>query len=364
MGGTDKRAGEVFHIVDNLSTLVKGARPRVFMVELEPMKTRVFIVIPTVRSLEFLTAWGDEFQECTILIVEDNPQRTISPPRGARGKRILQYDWSSIEEDFGENAWIFPRKNAGIRSYGFWKAYSMGADVIVTLDDDCFPADDGFVQKHLDNLSARAPEAWFSTFPHPGYLYTRGFPYGVRDKKLVVMSHGLWSNKLDLDAKTQKAHPNPNIAPYPPIRQHVPVGYYFPMSSMNLAFVRDVVPLMYFPLMGEDARGNKWGFDRYDDIWAGVFAKKILDHLGLGVVNGSPFVEHKKASNVQANLTKERRGMAANERLWKRVSSVELTQTTVAGCYNELAQTIQFPTTRYFQKLKEAMVVWITLFPN
>lgn len=336
----------------------------VFVIKYDPMKMSVFIVVPTARSLEFLGSWGDEFRDCIILVVEDNPKSKIPPPKGLRSKRLLAYDWSDIERDFGTDAWIFPRKNAGIRSYGFWKAYTMGANVIVTLDDDCFPTEEGFIQKHLDNLQTKAPDAWFPTFPHPTYVYTRGFPYGIRDKRRVVVSHGLWSNKLDLDAKTQKQHPDPHVAPYPPLRQFIPPGLFFPMSSMNLAFVRDVVPLMYFPLMGEDALGTRWGFDRYDDIWAGMFAKKILDHLGLGVVNGSPFVDHRKASDVEKNLVKEKAGMEINEKLWRQVSAVTLTKTTITDCYKELVQKIQFPNTPYFQKLREAMTVWISLFSS
>ena len=90
-------------------------------------------------------------------------------------------------------------------------------------------------------------------------MYTRGFPYEVRNKKRVVISHGLWSNKMDMDAQTQLTIGDVNISAYPPLRQFVPQGQFFPMSSMNLAFTRDMVPLMYFPLMGKDPQGNAWG---------------------------------------------------------------------------------------------------------
>ena len=153
-----------------------------------------------------------------------------------------------------------------------------------------------------------------------------------------------------------------NIPAYPPMRQFIPAGSLFPMSSMNLAFAREVTPLMYFPLMGKDPYGNPWGFDRFDDIWAGIFAKKILDHLGLSVANGSPFVEHRKASDVHKNLVKERRGIVINETLWRSALAVSLTKKTPVSCYLELAQAITFPKTAYFQKLREAMVLWASLF--
>lgn len=317
----------------------------------------VFVVIPTIRTLNFLDAWKGEFENCHLIVIEDHPtKQIITPTEGFRS--IVHYTWNDIRNEFGDSEWIFSRQNAGIRSYGFWKAYNAGADAIITLDDDCYPAEQGFVQKHLDNLASKAPDAWFTTFPHPDHVYTRGFPYNVRNKHRVVISHGLWSNKMDMDAKTQLRIGEVNVPAYPPIRQHVPFGYYFPMSSMNLAFTREVAPLMYFPLMGKDPQGRPWGHDRYDDIWAGIFVKKILDHLGLAVVNGSPFVEHRKASNPNRNLEKEKNGMRVNESLWKRVEAVNLSADTLTGCYKELIDAVDFPQNTYFVKLKAAMNLW------
>jgi hypothetical protein len=81
---------------------------------------------------------------------------------------------------------------------------------------------------------------------------------------------------------------------------------------------------MFFPMMGNDPQGNHWGFDRYDDIWAGIFSKKIMDHLGWSVVNGWPLVEHRKASMANVNVTKELSGMRMNEQLWQRVDGLRL----------------------------------------
>lgn len=328
---------------------------------LKKQEPDIYIIIPTIRTLSFLRDWERQFENCFLVIVEDHAKRQIETPQ-TPSRKIYHYDWSDIDGEFGKNGWIFSRQNAGIRSYGFWKAYEKGADVIITLDDDCYPAEPDFVQKHMDNLSASAPVRWMTTFPHPEYMYTRGFPYEIRSKRPVMVSHGLWSNKMDMDARTQKHIGDVNIPAYPLLRQYVPKGEYFPMSSMNLAFLRDAAPLMYFPLMGRDPSGNNWGFDRFDDIWAGIFAKKILDHLEYAVVNGSPFVEHRKASDVETNLVKEKPGLKMNERVWHLVDRVFLTQSSPAACYKELSQQIEFPDTPYFRKLREAMGIWAELF--
>jgi reversibly glycosylated polypeptide / UDP-arabinopyranose mutase len=325
------------------------------------MKQNVFVVIPTIRTLSFLEEWGDAFKGTNLIIAEDHETKKITPPTEGF-QNIYQYAWENIKKDFGKDEWIFSRKNAGIRSYGFWKAYTLGADIVITMDDDCYPVDRNIVEQHLNNLHTKAPEGWFPTFPDRRFVYTRGFPYSVRDKRKVVISHGLWTNKIDLDGINQKKYPKINIAPYPSVVQFVPPGQYFPMCSMNLAFTREAIPLMYFPLMGFDPEGNPWGYDRFDDIWAGVFAKKICDHLHLSVVNGSPFVEHRKASNAEVNIQKEKTGIAINETLWKAVDAVSLTQNTPALCYIELAQKIQFPKEPYFKHLHRAMETWGNMF--
>jgi reversibly glycosylated polypeptide/UDP-arabinopyranose mutase len=322
---------------------------------------KIFLVIPTIRNLDFLAAWSDAFADCSILIVEDGPKKTVQAPR-IPYKEMLHYCWQDIRDEFGHHEWIFSRKNAGIRSYGFWKAYALGADIIITLDDDCYPVDPHFVQTHVANLSFKAPDGWMPTYPRQEFIFTRGIPHSIRGMRRVVVSHGLWTNKIDLDAQTQLRHPDINLPAHPSLFQWIPPDIYFPMCSMNLAFHRDATPLMYFPLMGADPEGSLWGYDRFDDIWAGIFAKKIIDHLGWSVVNGSPFVEHRKASDPNKNLLKEKRGLVVNEWLWKRVDEVRLTKKTPAECYEELATNIRFPNVRYFNKLKEAMTIWASLF--
>ena len=142
---------------------------------------KVFLVIPTIRDLNFLKSWKDEFKNCHILIVEDHKTKEIKCPK-TPSKTIHQFCWEDIEKDFGKDEWIFSRKNSGIRSYGFWKAYNMDADVIITLDDDCYPVEKNFVRKHLDNFNYKAPIGWSATYPDPRWMYTRGIPYSIRNK--------------------------------------------------------------------------------------------------------------------------------------------------------------------------------------
>jgi len=329
---------------------------------MEINRPKVFLVIPTIRNLRFLKQWRNEFAKCHLIVIEDNDRKTIKTDN-LNFASVTHLTHENIEKDFGKDSWIISRKNAGIRCYGFWKAYKAGADVIITLDDDCYPDDSNFIETHLQNLTLKMPQGWQPTYPNQRWLYTRGFPYKVRSVYPVMLSHGLWSGALDLDAKTEvKMSKLLDEKAYPPLTQFIPSGLFYPMCSMNLAFRREVTPLMFFPMMGYAPTGKPWAYDRYDDIWAGIFSKKIMDHLNFGVVNGSPFVNHKKASMPKHNHTKEIEGMKINEVLWKAVLGVKLTKKTPKSCYIELAKKIKFPKEKYFSKLREAMVIWANLF--
>ncbi len=327
-------------------------------------KVKIFVVIPTIRDVEMLKKWKNQIKDCHVIICEDHHEKTVKVPEV--GRKTYHYSWKEIDEDLGENSWIIPRRVSGIRNYGFLKAFQMKADIIITLDDDCYPVKNhNLIQQHLQNLSISVPKKWVNTYPDSRHLYTRGMPYLNRTEQQVMISHGLWTNVLDFDGAThlQKLQFQAEFAQH--FLQIIPHGAYYPMCSMNLAFDAKITPIMYFPLMGEDSLGNKWGYDRFDDIWAGIFSKKIMDHLGYAVINGSPFVKHNKASDPFKNLQKEALGIEANEELWKLVDQVHLTSSSPVQCYLELANKIKWPKEKYFSKdLKKAMIIWASLFPK
>jgi reversibly glycosylated polypeptide/UDP-arabinopyranose mutase len=309
---------------------------------------KVAIVIPTIRDLSFLEEWRDEFLPHRILVCEDHAERQITLPTGFQ---IEHYSWAEIDAELGESSWVIPRQNAAIRNFGYWKAWATGADVVVTIDDDCYPAAPDYVGSHVANLGRRVTLGWEQVCPFP----TRGFPYGIRGASEAVVSHGLWENVADLDAPTQLTQPHLRVT-RPVETKIIARGSYFPMSGMNLAFRASFAPAMWFPLMG---KGEP--FDRFDDIWGGIMAKRVADHLGLAMVSGDPTVEHRRASNVFSNLRKEAAGIEANETFWLAVDAVRLDEDTVLGCYRQLAARIALDGP-YFERLKTGMSVWSELF--
>jgi hypothetical protein len=125
--------------------------------------THVTIVVPTIRRAniaDFLAAWRDEFAGHRVIVMEDNPEPTFD----LNDDSIVHLSWRDVEAELGEWSWIVPRRTDCVRSFGYLRAVQLGTDVIVTLDDDCFPIRPGFIEAHVNALRGDAEEvAWTST---------------------------------------------------------------------------------------------------------------------------------------------------------------------------------------------------------
>jgi len=311
------------------------------------------LVIPTIREdsiKRFLEEWDATRIWDVVIVVEDNPEKSFCIDTDCH------VSWKEIDEDLGDDAWIISRRDSAIRSYGFLLAHRLGADYIFTLDDDCYPLYEGedFVKQHLEAF--QGTPKWTELIPG---LRTRGLPYenkGVLED--VVLNVGLWTNIPDLDAIQMFLRENEVGGFWPKAESRViPAGQYFPLCGMNFAFHRSITPLAYFALMG-----NESPYRRFDDIWFGVIAKRVCDHLGLRMTCGTPFVHHDKASNRFDNLIKEAPGIKANETFWKHVEDVDLTRDTPKGCVEQIGLELIENEDRYISRLGQALLVWSKLF--
>lgn len=318
------------------------------------MKT--IVCIPNhLPNLDHLKSW-EEFKsaDVEIIVVQDIGDKPEIP----EGFNVTIYDHKDIEKDLGKSSWIIPSQTSACRSYGYYKAWQRKPDMIITLDNDCYPETENyFVSGHSQMLSAKATLDWF---PTTDIVFTRGFPYLIRNKADVVLNHGMWSNVPDLDAPTSLHRPTLRFKRAEK-SQVIPRYNFFPMCMMNLAWRTDITPLLYAGIFGPEYK-----FDQFDDIWSGVLAKKVVDHLGMGVRSGYPSVEHRKQSNVFTNLQKQAPGMLLNENFWKEVQAVKLTKQTVIDAYEELItnlpDTIDGEPEGWTKKFKEAALIWINLF--
>lgn len=333
------------------------------------------VCVPTIRDAQaaeflrcWLPLWRDNVRAATrveVFMHEDRDTKTITfAPFGDID--LTHTCRGDLTEELGPRHWIIPRGSGACRSFPMYLAWRAGCDFVITLDDDCLPLPEetgaGFLASHL---AAFTMDRWFRTVDGEE---PRGIPYRERGALPVLLNHGLWTDHADLDGPTSMYHlRRPTPVSLPAGRSVVPPGMWFPLCAMNVCYHRSAIPAAYNLLMGF----AEYGFDRYDDIWSGLFLKRIADHLQLYITSGEPFVRHAKASDAFVNNRREALGLQLHEYFWRHVAAVELSGTTIAGCYAEMADWVdRFPArctvaaemSGYFGKLAQAMRVWLELF--
>jgi reversibly glycosylated polypeptide / UDP-arabinopyranose mutase len=315
--------------------------------------TRTLLVVPSCRAagLEaFFRAWDGKGGWDEALVVEDGPVKTFPLPGG-----VHHYSWREVEATLGADAWVISRRDSACRCFGFLWAWWRGFDHVLTLDDDCCPHEGHGSLAALHRLALERQPRWRSSVRG---LRVRGIPYRNKGHLPgVVANVGLWSDNPDFDAPTSLVLGDGAGFEPPGGSRVVPQGVYVPVCGMNLFLAREALPLFYFPPMGEGSP-----FRRFDDIWAGVLAKKALDHLGWRLGVGEPFVRHRRASDPFVNLQKEAAGIAANETFWEAVDAVPLKSSDPVGAAHELGRGLAGSTDPYLAKLGAALQTWARLF--
>jgi len=253
-----------------------------------------------------------------------------------------------------DKAWIIPSKTSACKSFAIYKAWQAGCDPIMVLDDDCLPGD-GWIEEHKNILQKTAYNSVVQTIWD---ARPRGMPHLPPEP--IGLSHGLWLENPDIDAITQLGGSVLNGDGFP--NMTIPKGCLFPMSGMNLAFRREIAPLMYFGLQGPD-----WGVDRFDDIWCGFLAKKVLDYCGYAVWSGTPYVRHIKASDPFVNIVKEAPGYKMNVELYQWAMMHTTTGEGLKETFETLAHSLEtwgrlYGNNGYWKEYAKAIQTWLTLF--
>jgi len=197
-------------------------------------------------------------------------------------------------------------KNSGIE-----KAIAAGADIIIVLDDDCYPHDgmslDSFIFQHFTALAPQKVEMFQVVTDPP----SRGTPYFNRSITMpVAASMGFWTGVGDYDAPGQLVHgaTKPMTFDQRPIH-----GRYFPLCGMNLAFRASEWPWCQFI-----------NVPRFDDIWQGFLWQKKAYAYGQCFNLNGPLVRHSRQSNVWANLRDETLNLERNETIWQKIHALPL----------------------------------------
>jgi hypothetical protein len=164
------------------------------------------------------------------------------------------------------------------RNIGFCYAYTAGADIIASIDDDNIPYEDWGNNIYVNNTITI--DCWKSengvfdplSVTCSNYLWHRGYPseliptrnkikYMGKIKRKVLIQADLWDGVPDIDAINRIIY-NPRIKLN--ITEPFCSSEIAPFNSQNTFLAREIVPhYMVFPYIG-----------RMDDIWASYMIQK------------------------------------------------------------------------------------------
>lgn len=196
---------------------------------------------------------------------------------------------------------------AATKNLGITVARDRGAEVVVVLDDDCYPHGDTTTLERLveQHLAALRPQRarLFEVVTDPP---SRGTPYGDLSVEMpVAASMGFWAGVGDYCAVRQLATGAPPMS----FKQVATFGRYFPLCGMNLAF--------------RPADWDPWcrfiDVPRFDDIWMGWLWQREAYRRRHCFNLAGPVVRHARQSNAWKNLAAEARHLEANETLWAEI---------------------------------------------
>ena len=322
------------------------------------------LVIATNRLEQFkvwFDAWHDQMKQHTIRLClmhdtenEAESERLWNDTKTPHIQRHV-FNHNNVKKELQDKAWIIPKRAGACKSYAVYQAWKGGAERIYCLDDDCLPEADDFFAIHNDRLKSFAFNQLYFTLAN---VRPRGVPYLAPAP--IMLNHGLWTNVPDVDALTQLKGYAANIHMK---NACVPKQALFPFCGMNWACNGEILPLMYFGLQGPE-----WPVDRWDDIWCGFIAKKIMDHLGYAVWSGEPTINHSRASDSFVNLVKEASGYKMNCEFYEFAMNLQVEGGTTIECMKSAGQQLiswakhKSEYKKYFEKYGEAIQVWASLF--
>jgi hypothetical protein len=351
------------------------------------MTSDLCVLAPTVRDSRFFEtyvsnakAFGFDLARITVLfITEDEADRKrMESYANSLGLQAFVYGAAERELWFRENSLaeysdLIPRRSHAETSFGLlWAWNQPSVRYVVLLDDDTVPIQTlDYFGKHIKNLEysgtvtrVSSDKNWvnvlFQNFERHR-LYPRGYPYSCMGETVrleerswsrrVYVSQGLWTVAPDIDAVRALVTGSQKEPSAIETEEHdfpysftVAPGHFLTVSSMNLAVRRSVIPAFYQLPMDD----NPYGIGRFDDIWSGVFLKRILDSVGGEIMTGHPLCQHHKAPrNIFRDLLLESSGLELNEHLWKLVLQVEDLPRDFFRAYEALAHRMIDSTSSY-----------------
>jgi len=279
--------------------------------DIEEKSESVAVVLTTIRTVDLLHDYVKNIKKynhknvCFIIIGD------MRTPHEANKELSEKLQESGIEIEYWDIetqikwlkklpglAGIIPFNSDNRRNIGYLRAAELGADIIITIDDDNYAGEGDFIGGHnivgktVTLNAVSSSNKWFNTcsllnFEPPYRIYPRGYPYNKRwnddaslkqGKAKIMLNLGLWTGDPDVDAITRLSIPA--VSTGINIDEQVILAHnnYISINSQNTAFHRELLPCCYYVLMGAEIEGTT--LDRYGDIWWGFFVQKILNKTG------------------------------------------------------------------------------------
>lgn len=323
---------------------------------------RNLIVIPSIRDHSVVSRyvknaniWNFDTRNLFFLILIENFSEKKSykeqlDKNNVEGLVLNQEDRDNYleENDLSEFIQLIPKRSHAETSFGLlYLWFNKEFEYAFFIDDDTEPENSfDYFGGHVKNLNfsgqiteVSADKRWVNVLyqsHHRHGLYPRGFPYSktgevTKTRKVVIergdvyISQGLWTNIPDLDAIRILMDGNLNgqsktRLKVDDFKENFVVAYdnFTTVCSMNLAIRREIVPFFYqFPM--DD---NPYKIGRFDDIWSGVVAKRVLDKMGKYILTGFPLCRHNKSPrSTFRDISLEAPGYESNEHFADDVSS-------------------------------------------
>ena len=324
---------------------------------------KILVSMPSQRSPKSL--------ESFLEIAPDNVDFVILSEKKIEKKIEKTVEFN--DEGIFKESWIFNRHTK--RNFGFAYGYKQDYDVMITLDDDCFPLSENYFQEHIERVSSTTSDFFnmlklFSDVPSDVFEQgARGHPKKIENEYPVVVNQGLWHGDLDLWASTISNTLKSNDGKIPDslsknckVMQDfvIPKGQLTTVCGMNVAFLKEVTPAFAWSYQEPD--GDLVA--RYDDIWSGLFVKVILDKLDKRMNAGHPVILHDKGRrDITIDLKWEKNGDPINNYLWNNLPKLQLEGKDYATCYLEIAKWLEKPAEdadkKFLKKVSKAMYEWV-----
>lgn len=241
------------------------------------------------------------------------------------------------------------------RNVGFLEAMSRGTEAVISLDDDNFPCETGFVEAHSLALSepvtstVASSDGWYDPMlllgPEPMTASSRGFPYFARKRPRTLVDEagtdlttvaniGLWNISPDVDA-IARLGPDPR-SEWKGQSAVLAPGTFAPMSCQNTSVRGDSLVAYYYPRCG--ASMGSGTIERFGDILSGMFLQVCARPAGDVVRIGGPACDHiRNTHDLWTDLAGELPGILFTEELFPAVANMHPQASSYDERYLELS---------------------------